>query len=324
MHELQVSTIRRKNMETNGIQNSGQNPVYDDNFLKGAKPKDEKTTRSLFNALWDEAGKMIDEADANGDGKVDKSDLPMLNQLIKNLQAGQKFINKNIKKFSFDAEKFRSGFQICEQNIQKAVEQITSGEYVSPKSKVEQKQQGQVQPTASYEPDETDADIEKFNNAYYHAMAQKGQDILSELAKEKDSIASEEKWYTKHGQPYYGRTQKQAGESAMKEIIKEFLPRTQQGNYMLPDKDDAHFLNLWANQQFSGGKITLAEKNMLDKAAKSTLAEIASKETKEQNQEVADDVIDNSPNNQVLMPKYDSKNDGHDSVWEAVGIKEES
>ena len=118
-------------MATEGI-NAGQNapkPMYDEKYLNDAKPKDEVNSQSLFNALWDEAARLLDEeADANGDGTVDARDLPLLNKLILNLQKGQQIIAKNMSKYKyFDASRFKKGFAACEKSLKEVIDNIASG-----------------------------------------------------------------------------------------------------------------------------------------------------------------------------------------------------
>ena len=152
-------------MATDGVNGQQQFDIYSVNYQKDIKPKDEQTTRSLFNALWDEAADMLNEADANHDGVVDAQDVPKLQKLVGMLQDAQGTIIKNIKKFTFDAQRFQEGFQTCEGNLRKVINDITSGKYVSQKqlteeaqAKAEAEAKARAAEQASLEPKGTDND----------------------------------------------------------------------------------------------------------------------------------------------------------------------
>ena len=265
-------------MATQGIdgQNS-QNPVYKNNYLDQVKTNDQGQAQSLFNALWDEAAKMVSKkADADGNGVVDKNDLPLLNQLMKNLQRGQKMITKNLKKYTyFDAEKIRNGFETCEQSLKQIAEKITSGTYIA------QEDENQ----AAYEPVKTDAERDteikkdQFNTPYYRDLMKKANDRLVALQDEKSKIEQEESSRISLGLIYTGRSTEDAGESAMKEIAQMFLGDSfENGAYVHADRNDVNCLIQWASDMWSTGKITGGEKNILANCAKETIAQINQRE----------------------------------------------
>ena len=150
-------------MKPDGVNN--QRTVYDIDYKKDIQPKDEQNTRSLFNALWDEAGNMLEYADANGDGTIDQNDIPKLQQLLGMLKDAQYTISKHVKKFSFDVENFKKGFGTCEKNLQNVIASITDGTYISPKESAEKaakaKQEAEAASQSIGEPSETDAERPK-------------------------------------------------------------------------------------------------------------------------------------------------------------------
>ena len=202
--------------------------VYDKDYFKSIKPKKEQETRSLFNQLWDEAAKLLDtRADASGDGVVDKDDLPLLQQLITNLQNGQAIIEKNIKKFTFDPEKIKEGLQTCEKNLKKVVEDITAGTYVSPEEQLEQykkaqkaKEESVTKTTSSAEPEETDSQETENNKP-----VQNNNTIASGEGNSHDTEAACENWIKKT----YGEVpnvHKYSGEEGDVAIEKKKKPET--------------------------------------------------------------------------------------------------
>ena len=159
-------------MATNNV--SGQNtpnPMYNDDYLSKAKPKN-KDAQSLFNALSNEATRIFEEdADVNGDGKVDKNDIPLLNKLINNLHKGQEILTKYMQKYNFDAYSVRNGLECCENTIKTIVNDITAGTYLTRKeqlAKIEAERAAEAEriaeaertkqaEQAALEPDETDS-----------------------------------------------------------------------------------------------------------------------------------------------------------------------
>lgn len=274
--------------------NGTQQTVYDKDYLKNIKPKDEQKTRSLFNRLWDETAKLIDsKADANGDGIVDKNDLPLLQQLITNLQKGQAIIEKNVKKFTFDPEKFKEGFQSCERNLKKVIEDITAGTYVSPEEKLEQykKEQetkaAQSKETSSIsEPDETDAESNRFDSPQQQITAYRAEKRLEKLAQDIASLKQDQNWQIQHGQPYFGLKPEDISEIAMQDIADIFLGKQ-------PQEDDAKHLIHWATNMFYACKLDGKGKNTLVAKANEALNRIeqqrlqASNNDSEENSEVA-------------------------------------
>lgn len=170
---------------------------------------------------------------------------------------------------------------------------------------------------ASLEPEETDAEQNKYNTKYYKELTKKANERLAELQKEKDSIEAERKWYRQHSPfGYYGRTPEDAGEYAMKEIAEMFL-----GHGSV--EDDANYLIQWANNMWTGGKISSGEKKILTDRADEKLASIRMQKAREQQS-------DDSPeynNTQASEGETNSDNDFwkkyHKTMQDAVDKERE-